>query len=156
MAVKYYHCQHQRQKTPTISPNDQQPAQRTDQAPGTIERAAQESRRKTPTSKAAVHVSSTATTCQHYPHTPNRLTTRSSQITQPTAKQKRAEPHYFTDTTHLSGDTQRPPPGGGGTFLGVADGATMEQLRAHGQGRREAGGTDEGGGGRAKMREWGG
>ena len=45
--------EHQRQETPTISPNYRQPAQLTDQAPGTIERAAQESRRITPTRTAA-------------------------------------------------------------------------------------------------------
>ena len=40
--------------------------------------------------------------------TPNRVITRSSQPTQPATKRKRAEPHYSTDTTRLSGDTQRP------------------------------------------------
>ena len=37
--------------------------------------------------------------------TPNRVTTRSSQPTQPAAKHRRAEQHYNTDTTRLSGDT---------------------------------------------------
>ena len=45
--------------------------------------------------------------------TPNRATTRPSQPTQPAVKHRRAEPHYNTDTTHLSGDTQRPPARGG-------------------------------------------
>ena len=39
---------------------------------------------------------------------PNRVITRSSQPTQPAAKLRRVEPHYNTDTTRLSGDTQRP------------------------------------------------
>ena len=37
--------EHKRQETPTINPNHRQPAQLTDQAPGSIERAAQESTR---------------------------------------------------------------------------------------------------------------
>ena len=47
-APNAWHCQgsvsqeHQRQETPTISPNDRQPAQVTNQAPGTSKRAAQE------------------------------------------------------------------------------------------------------------------
>ena len=76
--------------------------------------------------------------------TPNWVTTRSSQPTELAAKHRRAEPHYNTDTTRLSGDTHRPPPGGahyqewlggpivrsglGGPLSGVADG----QPRAHG------------------------
>ena len=44
--------------------------------------------------------------------TPNRVITRSSQPTHPAAKHRQAEPHYNTDTTRLSGDMQRPPPGG--------------------------------------------
>ena len=55
--------------------------QLTDQAPGTIESAAQESRRTTATSTAAVHASSTATTRHHYPHptgsSPDTLSQRS-------------------------------------------------------------------------------
>ena len=57
-----------KQKTPTINPNDRQPAHLTDQAPGTIERAAQESRRLTSNNTAAVHASSTATTRHNYLH----------------------------------------------------------------------------------------
>ena len=53
----------------------------------------------------------------------------------------RAEPHYTTDTTHLSGDTQRPPPHLGGPSSGVADG----KPRAHGlllsKGRGRGGGA---------------
>ena len=41
--------------------------------------------------------------------TRNWVITRSSQPTQPAAKHRRAEPHYTTDITRLSGDTQRPP-----------------------------------------------
>ena len=44
--------EHRRQETPSINPNDLQSAQLTDQAPGTIERAAQVSKRITPTSTA--------------------------------------------------------------------------------------------------------
>ena len=77
--------EHKRQETPTTSPNGRQPAHLTDQAPGTtisysIERAAQESRRITPTSTAAVLASSTATTRHHYLHPTNRVFTRSSQL----------------------------------------------------------------------------
>ena len=62
---------------------------------------------------------------------PNRVITRSSQPTQPAAKRRRTQPHDTTDTTRLSGDTQRPPPPPprlGGPSSGVADG----QPRAHG------------------------
>ena len=73
--------EHQRQETHTISPNDREPAQLTDQAQATFERAAQESRRITPTSTAAVHASNTATTRHHYPHPtgspPDHLSQRS-------------------------------------------------------------------------------
>ena len=96
------------QEAPTVNPNGRQPAPLTDQAPGTIERAAQESTRLTPTSTAAVHAFSTATTRHHYPY-PYKVITRSSQPTQPAAKHRRAEPHYTTDTTRLSGDMKRPP-----------------------------------------------
>ena len=56
-----------------------------------------------PTSTAAVHASSTATTRHHYP----RLTGSSSEPTQPAAKHRQAKKHYNTDTSCLSGDTQR-------------------------------------------------
>ena len=42
---------------------------------------------------------------------PNRVITGYSQQTQPAAKHRRPEPHYNADTTRLSGDKQRPPPG---------------------------------------------
>ena len=71
-----------RQEAPTTNPNDpndRQPTQLTDQAPGTIERAARESRHTTPISTAAVHAFSTTTT--HYPHatgsSPDPLSQRS-------------------------------------------------------------------------------
>ena len=60
--------EHKRQETPTINPNDRQPTQLTDQAPGTIERAARESRHTTPISTAAVHAFSTTTTRHQHPH----------------------------------------------------------------------------------------
>ena len=53
---------------------------------------------------------------------PNRVITRSSQPTQPAAKRRHAQPHYTTDTTRLSGDTQLPPPRLGGPSSRVADG----------------------------------
>ena len=88
-----------------------------------VERAVQESRRISPTSTAAVHASRTAqqppaivthaTTCHRYPHpagsSPDPVTQRSP----PAAKHRRAEPHFNTDIIRPSGDTQRPPPGGG-------------------------------------------
>ena len=45
-------------------------------------------------------------------HKPIRVIVRSSQPTQPNAKQRGAEPNYHTDTTHTSGDTRRPLPWG--------------------------------------------
>ena len=60
--------EHKRQETRTINPNDRQLTQLTDQAPGTIERAARQSRHTTPISTAAVHAFSTATTYHQYPH----------------------------------------------------------------------------------------
>ena len=53
------------QETPAINPNDRHPTQLTDQASGTIERVARESRHTTPISTAAVHAFSTATTRHH-------------------------------------------------------------------------------------------
>ena len=96
-------CKRHMHQTSAINPNDRQPAQLTHQAPGTIERASQESKCITPTSTAA--------TRHHDPH-PNRVITRSSQPTQRPAKHRRVEPYYNTDTIRLSGDTKRPPPGG--------------------------------------------
>ena len=73
--------EHKRQETPTINPNERQPTQFTEQAPGTIERAARESRHTTPISTAAVHTFSTATTGYHHPHptvsSPDPLSQRS-------------------------------------------------------------------------------
>ena len=72
--------EHKRQGKPTINPNDRPQAYLTDQGTCTIEWAAQESRRITPTSTAAVLASSTATTRHHYLHPTNRVFTRSSQL----------------------------------------------------------------------------
>ena len=82
--------------------------------------------------------------------TPNRVITRSSQPTKPAAKQRQAKPHHNTDTTRLSGDTQRPRMGR--SVSGELDG----QPRAHVQPPRGlAEGAAEGGRrrGRAKARE---
>ena len=62
--------EHKGQGTPTINPNDCQPTQLADQARGTIERAARESRHTTLISKAAVHAFSTSTPRHRYPHQP--------------------------------------------------------------------------------------
>ena len=60
--------EHKRQETPTINPNNSQQTDLTHLGPGTIERAAQETRHITLTSTTAVHTSSTATTRHHYLH----------------------------------------------------------------------------------------
>ena len=70
---------------------------------------------------------------QHSHHPPlvptrNWVIIISSQSMQPAAKHMRAEPHYTTDITRLSGDTQRPPPPAWGPSSGMADG----QPKAHG------------------------
>ena len=51
-----------------LQSNDLQPGQLTDEAPGTIERAARESSRITPNSTATVHASSTAISSRHHAH----------------------------------------------------------------------------------------
>ena len=83
--------------------------------------------------------------------TPNWVINRSAQPTQ------RAEPHYTTDTTRLSGDTQRPSRLGGPHQEWPADSPGRPSCfwgRAEG-GVRGVGG-DERRGGRAKARERGG
>ena len=60
--------EHKRQETPTINPNDHQPAQLTDHAPDAIDKAARESRRITQISTAAVNAFSTATSSHQHPH----------------------------------------------------------------------------------------
>ena len=110
--------EHKRQETPTINPNDHQPAQLTDQAAGTIERAAQ----------------AASTIRHHYPHSTG---SSSDPVSQRSPQHRRAELHYNTDTIRLSGDTQRPPPGGG---------HYQEWLMS----------IHEGGGARAEASEWGG
>ena len=92
-----------RQEKPTISTKERQSAQLTHEAPGTIRRAAKESRRIIRTSTTALHASSTTSRRK-----PSRVIARSSQPTQPIAKHRQAEPHYNTSTTHTSGDTRRP------------------------------------------------
>ena len=148
--------EHKRRETPTVNPNDRQPAQLTDQAPGTVERAAEESRRTTPTSTAAMHASSTATTRHHYPHptgsSPDPLSQRSP----------------LRSTGGLSRTTTQTPPASAGTrsaprLGGPLSGVANGQPRAHGQplgggmkeegaGRRRGSGADERTGGGA--REW--
>ena len=102
--------EHKRHETPTIKPIDRQPIHLTDHAPSTIERAAQETHNsKSHSSRARF---STATTRHHH-----RLPTGSSPdphsqrspLRSLGAALRRDEPHYTTDTTRLSRDTQRPP-----------------------------------------------
>ena len=97
--------EHKRKKTSTMKPSDRQPAELTDQAPGTVERAGKTHNTNQHSSRARLHHS------DHPPSlsTPNMVITRSSQLMQPAAKHRWAEPHCNTDTTRLSGDTQRPP-----------------------------------------------
>ena len=76
--------------TPTLNPNDCQSAQLTDQAPGAIERAAQESSRIAQPSKVA--------SSHHHAHPAGSLPV-SSQPTQPCAQRRLAETHYNTDTS---------------------------------------------------------
>ena len=144
--------EHKRQGTPTINTNVCQSAQLTDQAPGTIERAAQEPSRITPTSTAALHASSTATSPHYYAHpagsprdhhskrSPMRCTGRLTRTT--------------TQTPHAPAGT-RGAPRLGGSLSGGTDG--HGQPRTHGQplGRLRGeggGGGGEGRGGRAKAR----
>ena len=87
----------------TINPSDLQSAQLTDQAPGTIGRAAHGSSRMTTTS--------TATPSQHHTD-PAASSPESSQPTQHSARRRRAEPHYYADTSRTSGDSRSLPPGG--------------------------------------------
>ena len=98
--------EHKSQKTPTTNTNDRQAAQLTDQAPGTIERAAQES-------SQPVQQPCTPPAQQPPPslRTPSRVIAISAQPTQPNAKHWRAEPHRNTDTTRTCVETRRPPPG---------------------------------------------
>ena len=100
-----------KKRTPTINPCDRQSAQLTDQALGTIDGAAQESSRITPTSTGALHACSIATP-SHHQKDPAGSSPESSPPTQPTAQRRRAEQHYITDTTRNSRDTRHPPTGG--------------------------------------------
>ena len=104
------------------------PTRLTDQAPSTIERTARETHNTNQHSSRARF--STTTTHHHHPHpgsSPDPLSQRSP-LRCLGAIHRRAEPHYTTDTTHLSGDTLRPPLTWGGPSSGVAD----RQPRAHG------------------------
>lgn len=76
----------------TLKSNDREFAQRTDQAPGTIKTAAQESSRTTLTDTATLHASGTATSSHHHTN-PASSSQQSSQPTQPSAHRKRTEPH---------------------------------------------------------------
>ena len=153
--------EHKRQETPTSNPIDRQPARLTDQAPRTVERAARETHKTNYHSSCACFT--TTATRHHHPHptgsSPDPLSQRSP-LRSLGALHRRAEPHHTTDTTHLSGDTQRPPHLGGPSS-GVADG----QPRAHGlllskgRWRGEGGGgvcsnTDSDAGAGCKCRTW--
>ena len=118
--------EHKRQGTPTINTNDHQSAQLTDQAPGTIRRAAHEANHITPTSTAAVHASTTATSRHHYAHPagspPDPLCQRSP----------------MRSTGGLSRTTTQTPPAlaetrGAPRLGGPLSGGTDGQPRTHGQ-----------------------
>ena len=109
----------------------------TDQATGTIERAARESRRITPISTAVVHAFSAATTRHHYPHPAGSSPDPVSQCIP------------LRSTGGLSRTTSQTPPASAGTpsaphlggpLSGVADG----QPRAHGLPLRRGRGEGEG------------
>ena len=118
--------EHKRQETPTINPNDHQTIQLTDQAPGTIERAARESRHTTPISTAAVHAFSTATTRHHYPHPTGSSTDPLSQ------------------RSGLSRTTPQTPPASAGTHSAPpAWGALIRSGRRTAQGARPASGEGQ-------------
>ena len=135
--------EHKRQETPTINPNDRHPAHLADQAPGTIERAAQESRRITPTSTAAVHASSSATTRHHYLHPTGTSPDPRSQCSP--VRSTGGLSRTTTDTTCLSGGHTAPPRLGG---------PIIKSGRWTAKGARPAPGEGQGGGGaRAKARE---
>ena len=137
--------EHERQETPTINTNDRQSAQLADQAPGTIERAAQLPSRITPTSTAAVHASSTAASRDNYAHpagsSPGPLSRRGP----------------MRSTGGLSRTTTQTPPAPAGTrgaprLGGPLSGGTGGQPRTLGQplgsGREGGGGRKEEGSGR--------
>ena len=93
------------------------PAHLTDQAPSTIERTARETHNTNQHSSRARF--STTTTHHHHPHptgsSPDPLSQRSP-LRSLGAINRRAGPHYTTDTTHLSGTrsaTPLPPTWGG-------------------------------------------
>ena len=132
--------EHKRQETPTTNPNDRQPAHLADQEAGTIEGAAQESRRITPASKAAGPSSSTTSTRHHYPHptgSPGPLSLRSP---------RRRTGGLSSTTTHTlrAAAGTRGAPRLGGPVSGGASG----QPRAHGEplGRGRVGRGGWGGG----------
>ena len=138
--------EYKRQQTPTIDTNDRQLAQLTDQAPGTIKRAAQGPSCTTPSSTVATHASHLH--CAHPARSsPDPLCQRGP----------------MQSTGGLSRTTTQTPPAPAGTrgvprLGGPSSAGTGGQPRTHGQplerGRREGVG-DEGRGGRAKAREWG-
>ena len=137
--------EHRRQETPTINPNDHQPTQLTDQAPGTIERAARESRHTTPISTAAVHAFSTATT--RYPHATGSSLDPLSQRSP--LRSTGGLSCTIPQTSTASAGTRCAPPRLGDPSSGVVDG----QPRAHGlllrrrRGEGRGKGGVEGGGG---------
>ena len=127
------------QKTGHTYNQPNRPDQHTSQTEHQALSKGQPGRRITPSTTAAVHASAqqqptivthTYVIIHTYLHptgsSPDPLSHRSP-LRSLGALHRRAEPHYTTDTTHLSGDTQRPPPPGGPSS-GVADG----QPRAHG------------------------
>ena len=129
------------QRTPTVNPNYRRSAQFTDQALGTIENAAHESSRITPTStpNSGLHCTNPAGTLLE-----------SSQPLQLSSRRRRAQLHNYTDTTRNSGDTWRhtAPPSRGSVIMNWwsamdARPESAGDVEAGGKG----GGVNEGGGG---------
>ena len=121
------------------------------QAPGNIERAAQESSHTTPTSTETLHATNTATSSHHHTDLAGSLP-KSYQPTQPSAYRRRAEPHHNTDTAHTSGDSRHPLPGGAchqeelldshGRSAGLRGGGisrVQERFRGSGGGKGQSG-----------------
>ena len=102
-------------KQPKIYPNDHQPTQHTDQAPGAVERAARESRRLTPISTVAVRAFSVATTRAYHLHpirsSPNRVIILSATTARCEAQAGRAALHRRHHPPER-GHTTPPAPGG--------------------------------------------
>ena len=131
--------------TTTINPNDRQSTQFTCQAPGTIKKASHESSRITPTSASTLHTASTPNPGLHHTH-PAGSSLESFEPTQLSSRCTRAQPHFYTDTTHISGYMRHPSSGGSHQH----DKLEVRHGRADGGVRGRGKGADERMGGRAR------